>query len=295
MGFLQSFYLPGSVDANENPIKDWNIIAPTLYLWSRSDWASKFRQVAVEKGHISTARSTKFVGIDGHSAEFNRQRKVSPERDQTNFNATVVPDASNIVVDPHIHSSNDVKKDEAKEDRKHGDVWHQDHRRISPGMRYENKVHPAKYLDHNARRPVLYNIDMQRKAFSDPLRGLTENHGTIPRSNYNNEYRLAARGQVGQMYGRTGMVNANNYQPVVGLQNPVYGPRVDLHNRYAPGSNPLMGTVGMRPLPPQSHIMQQYPSSPRHVFNNRLAWAQQQASLSQYPPVQGRLGGWIDD
>mgnify|MGYP006957855222 FL=1 len=62
MGHLQSFYLPGSVDVDENPLNDWNAVAPPLYLWSRSDWTSRHKQIALEKGHISTETSTQFLG-----------------------------------------------------------------------------------------------------------------------------------------------------------------------------------------------------------------------------------------
>lgn len=58
----QSFYLPGSVDVNENPLNDWNAVAPPLYIWSRPDWTLKHRQVALEKGHISPNLSSRYVG-----------------------------------------------------------------------------------------------------------------------------------------------------------------------------------------------------------------------------------------
>ena len=50
--FLQSFYLPGSVNTGDAMLEDWNKTAPPLYLWSRSDWADKHRQMAVRQGHV---------------------------------------------------------------------------------------------------------------------------------------------------------------------------------------------------------------------------------------------------
>lgn len=49
----QSFYLPGSVDVNDNQIEDWNRDPPPLYLWSRPDWTAKHRAIAEQHGHSS--------------------------------------------------------------------------------------------------------------------------------------------------------------------------------------------------------------------------------------------------
>ncbi|KAI5066302.1 hypothetical protein GOP47_0018926 [Adiantum capillus-veneris] len=58
----QSFYLPGSVDVDENPLNDWNVVAPPLYIWSRPDWTTKHKDIALGKGHISPDSHTRFVG-----------------------------------------------------------------------------------------------------------------------------------------------------------------------------------------------------------------------------------------
>lgn len=50
---FQSFYLPGSVDVNDNQIEDWNKHPPPLFLWSRPDWTSKHRAIAEQQGHSS--------------------------------------------------------------------------------------------------------------------------------------------------------------------------------------------------------------------------------------------------
>ncbi|GFP87506.1 phd finger-containing protein ddb_g0268158 [Phtheirospermum japonicum] len=48
----KSFYLPGSVDVNDNQIEDWNVNAPVLYLWSHPSCTSKHRAIAEQHGHL---------------------------------------------------------------------------------------------------------------------------------------------------------------------------------------------------------------------------------------------------
>ncbi|PNX77033.1 enhanced downy mildew protein [Trifolium pratense] len=48
----KSFYLPGSVDANEKQMDQWNVTPPPLYLWSHPDWADKHKLIAQEHGHL---------------------------------------------------------------------------------------------------------------------------------------------------------------------------------------------------------------------------------------------------
>lgn len=48
----QSFYLPGSIDANDKQMEQWNITTPPLYLWSRPDWTVKHKGIAKEHGHL---------------------------------------------------------------------------------------------------------------------------------------------------------------------------------------------------------------------------------------------------
>lgn len=47
--------MPGSVDANDKTVKDWNISTPPLYLWSRPDWTAKHKEIAELAGHLSRA------------------------------------------------------------------------------------------------------------------------------------------------------------------------------------------------------------------------------------------------
>ncbi|CAL5390360.1 unnamed protein product [Camellia sinensis] len=49
----KSFYLPGSVDVNDNQLEDWNVNPPPLFLWSRPDWTAKHKAIAQQVGHSS--------------------------------------------------------------------------------------------------------------------------------------------------------------------------------------------------------------------------------------------------
>ncbi|XP_017980593.1 PREDICTED: protein ENHANCED DOWNY MILDEW 2 isoform X2 [Theobroma cacao] len=48
----KSFYLPGSVDTNDKQMDQWNVMAPPLYLWSRSDFSAMHKTVAEKHGHL---------------------------------------------------------------------------------------------------------------------------------------------------------------------------------------------------------------------------------------------------
>lgn len=49
----KSFYLPGSVDTNDKRMDQWNVMAPPLYLWSRSDFAAQHKSIAEKHGHLA--------------------------------------------------------------------------------------------------------------------------------------------------------------------------------------------------------------------------------------------------
>ncbi|KAG5551023.1 hypothetical protein RHGRI_009452 [Rhododendron griersonianum] len=49
----KSFYLPGSVDVNDNQLDDWNLTTSLLNLWSRPDWTAKHKAIAQRHGHLS--------------------------------------------------------------------------------------------------------------------------------------------------------------------------------------------------------------------------------------------------
>ncbi|XWS27788.1 hypothetical protein CRYUN_Cryun25bG0010300 [Craigia yunnanensis] len=48
----KSFYLPGSVDANNKQMDQWNVMAPPLYLWSCSDFSAQHKSIAAKHGHL---------------------------------------------------------------------------------------------------------------------------------------------------------------------------------------------------------------------------------------------------
>ncbi|KAG7037353.1 Protein ENHANCED DOWNY MILDEW 2, partial [Cucurbita argyrosperma subsp. argyrosperma] len=48
----KSFYLPGSVNAKDKQMDQWNVRPPVLYLWSRRDWADKHKAIAQEHDHL---------------------------------------------------------------------------------------------------------------------------------------------------------------------------------------------------------------------------------------------------
>ncbi|XP_021724536.1 protein ENHANCED DOWNY MILDEW 2-like isoform X2 [Chenopodium quinoa] len=47
----EAFYLPGSCDAREKQLSQWNNVTPPLYLWSHPDWTRKHREIAYRCGH----------------------------------------------------------------------------------------------------------------------------------------------------------------------------------------------------------------------------------------------------
>ncbi|KAM1754943.1 hypothetical protein ACFX11_007289 [Malus domestica] len=52
----KSFYLPGSVDANDKQLDQWNVMPPPVYLWSHPDWSADIKAIAQEHGHITASQ-----------------------------------------------------------------------------------------------------------------------------------------------------------------------------------------------------------------------------------------------
>ncbi|KAL5548514.1 hypothetical protein UlMin_003745 [Ulmus minor] len=50
----KSFYLPGSIDAKDKQLEDWNMRPPPLYLWSRPDWFAEHKAIAEKRGHLNS-------------------------------------------------------------------------------------------------------------------------------------------------------------------------------------------------------------------------------------------------
>lgn len=45
-----------SVNEDDTQIKQWNFESLSLYLWSRADWTSIYKAIALQRGHASTAQ-----------------------------------------------------------------------------------------------------------------------------------------------------------------------------------------------------------------------------------------------
>ncbi|KOM24813.1 hypothetical protein LR48_Vigan2555s000100 [Vigna angularis] len=77
----KSFYLPGSVDANDRQIEQWNVKPPPLYLWSRPDWTSKHKAIAREHDHLISQRE---VSPSSHTKEDNSDVNIKQGDDILN-------------------------------------------------------------------------------------------------------------------------------------------------------------------------------------------------------------------
>ncbi|KAL6859016.1 hypothetical protein ACP4OV_018018 [Aristida adscensionis] len=53
----KSFYLPGSLDADNKVMDQWNLSPPPLSLWSRSDWAKRHLDIAKSMRHLPSDSS----------------------------------------------------------------------------------------------------------------------------------------------------------------------------------------------------------------------------------------------
>ncbi|KAK9155441.1 hypothetical protein Sjap_002921 [Stephania japonica] len=63
----KSFYLPGSIDVNDNQMEQWNVKPPRLYLWSRPNWTAEHRAIASEHGHLPTNNEMKVPMEENHN------------------------------------------------------------------------------------------------------------------------------------------------------------------------------------------------------------------------------------
>ncbi|PIN01457.1 Histone-lysine N-methyltransferase [Handroanthus impetiginosus] len=68
----KSFYLPGSVDVHDQQMQQWNVDPPPLYLWSRPDWTTKHKAVALQCGHITNNGDTRYSGVSNYLMEENQ-------------------------------------------------------------------------------------------------------------------------------------------------------------------------------------------------------------------------------
>ncbi|OMP04297.1 Zinc finger, PHD-type [Corchorus olitorius] len=76
----KSFYLPGSFDANDKQMDQWNLMAPPLYLWSRSDFSAKHKSIAEKHGHLHRKLSS--FNHEGKINETHTSGQPSDNRSQ---------------------------------------------------------------------------------------------------------------------------------------------------------------------------------------------------------------------
>ncbi|CAH2044836.1 unnamed protein product [Thlaspi arvense] len=62
-----SFYLPGSIDVNDQTIEQWNNMPPPLYLWSRRDWSRSHKAIALQQSHITQMHHSTCTGRFHHA------------------------------------------------------------------------------------------------------------------------------------------------------------------------------------------------------------------------------------
>ncbi|GMJ05057.1 ENHANCED DOWNY MILDEW 2 [Hibiscus trionum] len=124
----KSFYLPGSVDANDKQMDQWNLTAPPLYLWSRSDFSAKHKSIAEKHGHLPKEPlqdaalrndASELKGhLQNHEVEECKQEK----------SVFVTPKVCSLQTSSKTHQQNDEKNQSretsSKNRRKHGDENH---------------------------------------------------------------------------------------------------------------------------------------------------------------------------
>ncbi|XWS11283.1 hypothetical protein CRYUN_Cryun38cG0070900 [Craigia yunnanensis] len=85
----KSFYLPGSVDTNDKQMDQWNLMAPPLYLWSRSDFSTKHKTIAEKHGHLPREPESSKQEIDTSELKDHIQNhKVEECRQETSVTVT---------------------------------------------------------------------------------------------------------------------------------------------------------------------------------------------------------------
>ncbi|KAL2316694.1 hypothetical protein Fmac_030570 [Flemingia macrophylla] len=80
--FLQSFYLPGSVDdVNDTQMDQTNVRPPLLSLWSHPDWTTKHMVIAEEHGHVLKTESFNIItdnvkSTDDQASDEGQKRSI---------------------------------------------------------------------------------------------------------------------------------------------------------------------------------------------------------------------------
>ncbi|XP_026407686.1 protein ENHANCED DOWNY MILDEW 2-like isoform X1 [Papaver somniferum] len=100
----KSFYLPGSVDVDDNQMEQWNLKPPLLYLWSRPDWTEKHKNIAYEEHHLSSEMPHELQTEEQLNEPHLRETDISPVHDfygDTTKLMKEYADESNPIIDLH--------------------------------------------------------------------------------------------------------------------------------------------------------------------------------------------------
>ncbi|CAI9265055.1 unnamed protein product [Lactuca saligna] len=93
----KSFYLPGSVSVQEQPLDDWNVVSPPLSLWSRPEWTPKHKSIAEKQNHINQTQSN--LNHKKQLSNYLMEETQDCYNDFSNIITTNYPDISNILDD----------------------------------------------------------------------------------------------------------------------------------------------------------------------------------------------------
>ncbi|TVU05243.1 hypothetical protein EJB05_48401 [Eragrostis curvula] len=115
----KSFYLPGSFDADNKVMEQWNVSAPPLSLWSRSDWA---------KRHSEIARSMRHVPSE-NASHINVQSEATMHVEMDDARGTAIHDSvlDQLLADTYHDATNSP-----------GDCWNDTNGRSRQPCNYEN-------------------------------------------------------------------------------------------------------------------------------------------------------------
>ena len=125
---LQSFYLLGSVDANDRQIDQWNVKPPPLYLWSRPDWTDKHKVIAQEHGHFISQRELSRI------KSFDKEKSPASHTMDDSYGFDIMPGHN-------ILNSTDAPKDEGQTGcSPHGNVDRESQERLEYRVRKADKT-----------------------------------------------------------------------------------------------------------------------------------------------------------
>ncbi|KAK1296738.1 hypothetical protein QJS10_CPB15g01531 [Acorus calamus] len=75
----KSFYLPGSFDAKDKQMEQWNVNPPVLYLWSHKAWSQRHRTIAEQQGHISRDQKEPYPAYEDQAQEAHKHQISQPD------------------------------------------------------------------------------------------------------------------------------------------------------------------------------------------------------------------------